>query len=49
MQNLRKLINMVDGAFIQVPIAGIEVYRADTYDRTTIIIKNEKKHAVGLP
>lgn len=43
MQNLRELINMVDGAFIQVPLAGIEVYRADTYDRTTVIIKNEKR------
>ena len=42
MQNLRELINIVDGAFIQVPLAGIEVYRADTYDRTTIMIKNEK-------
>lgn len=42
MQNLRELINMVDGAFIQVPLAGIEIYRADTYDRTTVIIKNEK-------
>lgn len=42
MQNLRELINIVNGAFIQVPLASIEVYRADTYDRTTIMIKNEK-------
>lgn len=49
MQNLRELINMVDGAFIHVPLAGIEVYRADAYDTTTIMIKNEKKHAVSLP
>ena len=42
MQNLRELINMIDGAFIQMPLVGIEVYRADTYDRTTIMIRKNK-------
>jgi hypothetical protein len=42
MQNLRELINMVDGAFIQVPFTGIEVYRADTHDTTTVTIKRNK-------
>ena len=42
MQNLRELINMVDGTFIQVPFTGIEVYRADTYDTTTVTIKRNK-------
>lgn len=42
MQNLRELINMVDGTFIQVPFTGIEVYRADTHDTTTVTIKRNK-------
>ena len=33
---------MVDGTFIQVPFTGIEVYRADTHDTTTVTIKRNK-------
>ena len=53
MQNLRELINMVDGTFIQVPFTGIEVYRADTHDTTTVTInrynKTQQKCSVSMP